>query len=433
VDKEQRKDVVMTQRLIKYPRVLSALAVAIVALAPCFAGMRPTAAASGPQGQISFMAAEYSSLTLPFWQKTIKDFEAANPGISVKLQMVGWQQMHDTTVRDIASNQLPDLVNTATIWLPEWVGSGAIRTIGPDLLPSKLAADFVPVLLNKGAQYNGKTWGIPLAAATRAMFYNRTLFHQAGIAGPPKTWDQMYNDTVAIHHKTGMYGYAFDGSGVQAFRYFGFFLWNAGGDFFTSSGKAAFNGPAGVQALTFLAKLVKSGAVPDPTAMTIEDVEPLFQAGRLGMMVDGNYEATLLQGNAPKLSFSAAPVPVSSPAVKPVTWGVTDTLIVSKKANAQLASKFIQYFYSPAVHAKFDINEGNLPLTKSEARLPAFQTPLMQAFIKTLPNSRFDPLNPHYAQMQDLLKTAIQQALKGDASPQQALNNAADTFNRLAH
>ena len=413
----------------KHPRLLSIAVAALITLAPNVASARPTQAAGG---QVSFMAAEYSTQTLPFWQAFVKGFQAANPGITVKLQMIGWQQNHDTTVRDIAARQLPDLVNTATIWLPEWVKSGAIRTIGPDLLPAKVASDFVPVLLNKGAYYNGQVWGIPLAAATRAMYYNKDLFQKAGIASPPATWDQLYNDVVAIHSKTGNYGYAFDGSGVQAFRYFGFFLWNAGGDFFTSHGKAAFNGPAGVTALSFLLKLVKSGAVPDPTAMTISDVEPLFQAGKLGMMIDGSYQAAILHANAPKLSFGAAAVPISSPSVKPVTWGVTDTLIVSKKADPALASKFIQYFYSPAVHAKFDINEGFLPLTKSEAALPAFKAPLQQAFIKTLPNSRFDPLNPNYSKMQDLLKTAIQQAMKGDATPQQALDTAASTFNRFA-
>src|SRR5690242_20731270 len=102
----------MTQRRTWYPRLLSAVAVTVVALAPGFAGVRSTGAASGAQGQISFIAAEYSTQTLPFWQTVIKNFEQANPGITVKLQMVGWQQMHDTTVRDIAAGQLPDLVNT---------------------------------------------------------------------------------------------------------------------------------------------------------------------------------------------------------------------------------------------------------------------------------------------------------------------------------
>ncbi|MBV9278701.1 MAG: sugar ABC transporter substrate-binding protein [Chloroflexi bacterium] len=410
------------------PRLLAAAVMSAAAMLAANGG--GTGHAASPlKGTISFMAAEYSTKTLPFWQSTIKGFEQKYPGIKVKLQMIGWQDNHDTTVRLIAANQLPDLVNTATIWLPEWVGSGAIRTVGSDLMSKKLQSDFFPTFLNKGARYKGQNWGIPCCAATRALFYNKSLFTAAGIKNPPKTWSQMYNDVVSIHSKTGKFGYAFDGSGVQAFRYFGFFLWNAGGDFFTKSGKAAFNSKAGVDALNFLIKLVKSGGAPDPTAMTIADVEPLFQAGRLGMMIDGSYEAALLKGANPSLNFGASLVPVSSPKVKPVTWGVTDVFIISKKANATLIKPFIDYFFSPKMHAQFDINEGNLPLTRSEAKLKPFQTPLQRSFIKSLSSARFDPQNPNYSKMQELVKTAMQKAIKGQATAKAALDEAASTFN----
>ena len=40
------------------------------------------------------------------------------------------------------------------------------------------------------------------------------------------------------------------------------------------------------------------------------------------------------------------------------------------------------------------------------------------------PNARFDPLHPNYAQMQELVKTAVQQALNG-TDPKAALDEAA--------
>src|ERR1700749_2914981 len=73
--------------------------------------------ARADSNSITFMVAEYSAKTVPFWQQTVAGFEKANPGLKVNLRSVGWQQAHDTTARMIASAQLPDLVNTATIWL----------------------------------------------------------------------------------------------------------------------------------------------------------------------------------------------------------------------------------------------------------------------------------------------------------------------------
>ena len=88
----------------------------------------PSATAqASPKVMISFEVAEYSTKTVPFWQSVVKGFEAANPNYQVQLTSIGWNQAHDTTVRQIAAHDLPDLVNTATIWLPEWVGSGALQ------------------------------------------------------------------------------------------------------------------------------------------------------------------------------------------------------------------------------------------------------------------------------------------------------------------
>lgn len=382
-------------------------------------------------GTLSFMVAEYSPKTAPFWQEQVASFQAANPGVTVNLEVVGWQQMHDTTVQRIAAGDLPDLVNTATIWLPEWVEAGAIQEIGPDYVSDKVKGDIVPALLEKGAAYKGKSWGLPIAGAGRGLFYNKKLLADAGLSEPPALWDDFKNAVVAIKEKTGQFGYGYDAKGVQAFRYFGFFLWNAGGDFFNEDGTAAFNSEAGVKALTYLVDLANTGATPNPSGSTIEDLEPMFLAGRLAMVADGNYFATRVRSDAKDIDFAVAPIPTSSADVQPVVWGVTDTLIISKKADPALVKAFIDHIYQTDVRTKFDVQEGFLPLLTSQSTAPEFAAdPVASAFIKMFPNARFDPLHPNYAQMQELVKTAVQQALNG-TDPKAALDEAATNFNQL--
>jgi multiple sugar transport system substrate-binding protein len=393
-----------------------------------------TAAADDLSGTLSFMVAEYSPKTAPFWQDQVKAFQAAHPGVKVNLEVVGWQQMHDTTVQRIAAGSLPDLVNTATIWLPEWVEANAIQEVGPDYVSAKVMGDVVPALLEKGAAYKGKSYGLPIAAGGRGLFINNKLFRDAGLdpAKPPATFDDFKKAIVQIKEKTGQFGFAFDAKGVQAFRYFGFFLWNSGGDFFTADGKAAFNSDAGVKALSFLVDLAKTGAIPDPTGATIEDLEPMFLAGRLAMLIDGNYFATNIKNNAPNLDFSVVPTPTADAKLPSILWGVTDTLVIGKKATPALVKAFIDQIYQTASRTTFDVNEGILPLLKSQASAPEFANDKVQsAFIQMMPNARFDPLNPHYSQMQELVKTAMQQALTG-TDAKAALDEAATAFNALA-
>jgi multiple sugar transport system substrate-binding protein len=393
-----------------------------------------TSGALAQQQKLSFLAAEYSAATLPFWEKVVADFEAANPDIDVTLEVVGWNTIHDLTAQRIAAGTLPDLVNTATIWVPEWVDAGAIRPLGADLIDPELQADFVPALFEKGATYEGENWGLPIAAAARAILFNKGLVQQAGLDpdAPIATWDDYRTMIVTIKEKTGSFGYAFDAKGVRAFRDFGFYLLNNGGKFFNDDGTAAFNSPEGVEALDFLHDLVKSGAVPDPLGTTLEDYQPMFETGRVATVINGNFAIAGIKANAPDVELVVRPVPVKDAgADEPVTWGVTDTLVISNAAPPEPSKKFIAHIFSTAVRNEFDEKEGMLPVLQSQASNPYFADPNIKAFIDMLPSSQFDPLHPQYSQMQELVKTAMQSTFTGQADAKTALDKAAADFNAL--
>lgn len=115
-----------------------------------------------------------------------------------------------------------------------------------------------------------------------------------------------------------------------------------------------------------------------------------------------------------------------------MTWGVTDTLVIGKAAPVEASRKFIAHIFSTAVRNQFDEAEGMLPVLLSQAGNPAFTGDAnIKAFIDMLPTSQFDPFHPQYAQMQELVKTAMQSAITGAASPKDALDKAAADFNAL--
>lgn len=381
-------------------------------------------------GELTFMVAEYSPATKPFWDAQVESFNVEYPDVDVTLEVVGWQQMHDTTAQRIAAGNLPDLVNTATIWLPEWVEADAIRMVDEDILSEELESDFIPAVLTKGAEYEGELWGLPIAAAARAMFVNNTMLAEAGVDAAPADWDQLAAATASIYDATGEFGYAWDAKGVQAFRYFGYFLWNNGGDFFDEEGLAAFNSPEGVEALEYLVDLSNTDAVPDPTGTATEEIQPLFTAERLGLWIDGNFFVAQIAESAPDVDYSVVAVPVNDGA-DPVTWGVTDTLVISQDAPTDIARAFIDHIYQTDARTEFDTNEGLLPVLASQADDEAFADDNSQAWIEMLSTARFDPLHPNYSQMQELLKNEIQAAVKGSKTAQQALDDAAAAFNEL--
>jgi multiple sugar transport system substrate-binding protein len=385
-------------------------------------------------GTLTFLAADYSPRMTPFWQKAIADFEAKHPHAKVALEIVGWQQNHDTVAQRLAAGNLPDVVNTATMWIPEFVSSGGLQPIGEDMISPELRASFIPSILAKSAAYQGQIWGVSMVAHTRGMFWNKDIFKEAGLdpEAPPKTWAEFKSDILQIHSKTGKFGYGFDGKGVQAFRYFGIFLWNNGGDYFTADGHAAFNSPEGIEALQFLVDLVKSGAVLDPTGTNMEDVDAQFAGGRLGIIIDGAYTTAYLRDKAPNLAYGVTTAPIAKEGKPNVVVGVTDALIVSKNANHALVRAFFDEAYTLARRTQFDRDESFLPVLTAELDLPDFKKPPMNAFAATLADARWDPLHPQSGQMQELVKVAMQQAFTG-TDPKKALDDAADQFNALVN
>jgi multiple sugar transport system substrate-binding protein len=162
----------------------------------------------------------------------------------------------------------------------------------------------------------------------------------------------------------------------------------------------------------------------------VATIEPLFEAGKVGLWIDSSYlTADIAPGS---FTYGTAPVPVESATTMPVNWGVTDVLVVSKSANTAQLQPFLDYIYGPKVQAKFDTNEGFVPLEKSEAAMPQFKNPVTQQFVSMLEDARFDPMNSDYNQMQTILKNAFQSALLGKQSSSAALNSAAQQFNSLA-
>ena len=99
----------------------------------------------------------------------------------------------------------------------------------------------------------------------------------------------------------------------------------------------------------------------------------MFEAGRIATMINGNFAIAGIKANAPTIEIAVAPVPVKDRRPDPpVTWGVTDTLVICKNAPAEAGKKFIAHIFSTDVRNEFDIAEGMLPVLMSQADNPAF-------------------------------------------------------------
>lgn len=363
----------------------------------------------------------------------VTEFEASHSGVDVELVLVDWAEGHDRIQAAVAEGQPPDLAVIGARWVPEFVADGYIEPLDR-YMTRDFRRRFIPAIIN-GAVYQGRTFGLPVAASTRALFYNKDLFEQAGIEAPPETWDELLTTGQQIGALgEDIYGFGLQGgAGLETNTYFYYFVWGNGGDLYNSSNTAsALEQPAAVEALEFMRRLVEEGAT-QPNVLDYDrrvKLEEDFIAGKAGMIITGSWVEGRLRRDYPDFNFGVAPIPYNT---TPATYGVIDTLVMFKTArDKDLAWEFLEFLYDDERRFEYVSLQGVLPELISVAERPELsENPNFAVFLGLLPNARFEPLHKESEQIAQEVIEAVVSVHNGSAEPAEALASAVTTINDL--
>ncbi|MET0531476.1 MAG: extracellular solute-binding protein, partial [Microvirga sp.] len=175
--------------------------------------------ASANAGTVRVTVAEYSAKTGPYFEQAAKDFEAANPGIKIQFEVVPWDNLLQKLTTDISANANADLSIIGTRWLVDFVQQNIAEPLDSYMTP-EIKGRFIETFLTPSVM-NGKTYGLPIAASARAMYYNKDLFAKAGLSEPPKTWAELEDYAKKISAQgNGVYGFGLQGKEVETDVYF---------------------------------------------------------------------------------------------------------------------------------------------------------------------------------------------------------------------
>ena len=137
------------------------------------------AQASGEAFELNLMVAQSSAdKTQAYWEELISNFEAEHDGITVNLEVVSWEQINDVITTRVQSGDMPDVLNIDAF--SGFAADGLLRP-ADEVLSAEVLDDVVPSFA-ENAQLDGVQYGIPFIASSRAMFYKKALFEEAGIA-----------------------------------------------------------------------------------------------------------------------------------------------------------------------------------------------------------------------------------------------------------
>ena len=408
---------------------LAALAMGALFVAACgSSGATPT---GGPitLHALFMKQAAYSDQDV---QNMTKAFTDAHPNVTVVPEFVAYDALHDKIVTDqVGGSGQYDLVLMDAIWPAEFVKAKIVTDI-----TDKIPADFKSGVFDAAwtaAAYNGKDYGVPWINDTKFFFYNKQMLADAGITTPPKTWDDVVTAAKAIKAK-GTVEFPIVASWKQAeavicdwtqlSAIFG------ATDFVDANGKALFNTDGGVKALEFMRQLIDDGLVnPASLGFNEDDVNNTVAAGQAAMALNWTYGKAVM--NDPKASKVAGQVDVlGSPGQGSIaTSGVNGGMSLAVSQGSKHPDEALAYALSLASQKSQEMNTSlAFPMWKA-----SFQDPNLT---KSDPNywkaaeTQFAglvarPVVPYYTKLSNALQVAIQEALQGKKTPQEALDGVA--------
>ncbi|HTP02281.1 MAG TPA: extracellular solute-binding protein [Anaerolineales bacterium] len=378
-----------------------------------------------------------------------REFEAKNPDIKVSMEYVGYDNVHDKIVTGMAANPPGyDAAMIDVIWPDEFIKAGYLLDV-TDRVTSDMKSGMFPASWN-GVTRNGKIYGMPWLMDVKYFMYNKDMLAKAGISAPPKTWDELVAQAQTIKQK-GLAEFPIIWSWNQKEGVvcdFTALLFGMGGQFLDASGKPAFNDDKGVGALTWMKKTLDDGlSNPSSVASDENAVEADFLAGKSAFAVNWLFQYSD-SNDASKSQIvgqaAFAPMPVfqkgADAGVKSASVdGSSSFAIMKTSPYADQTWKFLTYLSSYDVQMKNSAEmlpvwtkayEGD-NLKTLEAATPTNPV-TVPAFLAQFPYANERPTVAYYNEASAALQLAIQEALTGVKSPQDALDEAAAKWVELA-
>lgn len=363
-----------------------------------------------------------------------KAFEAAHPGVTVKRQYVPFANLDTKLLTQAAGHDLPNLLAVDNPFVSTMISTGQVVPISS--LKGFSTKGYFPAVINEGLS-GGKYYSLPVAGANSiALIYNIAMFKAANLS-PPKTWADLVSDAKALT-TSDHYGIALTCEAGEDTT------WQWEPFFWSNGGKATFSnvsGAPGVQALTLWNQLVTDGSASKsclnwsqtPAAST------QYIDGKAAMMVNGPWnfptmnQAKLFYGK----QFGVVPIPTRVAGQHVVVPLGGEDWMVSKSggtAAQQLAFDYIQGMQTPTKELQLAKLFGYLPAKISVAKTYVKQAgPEWSVYVnQTLyAHPRTLGLGVKYPKISQAVWTAIQSALSGSQSVQDALNTAQSQINTI--
>ncbi|MER6207721.1 extracellular solute-binding protein [Streptomyces sp. NPDC001642] len=376
----------------------------------------------GGSGDVTLrlVAADYgdsaSNSSRKYWDGVVKAYEAKHKNVKVEVSVYSWNDVDRKVKEMVAAGKAPDMAQIGAY--TDYAAAGKLYSTA-ELLSIPVEADFLEPLLDAG-QVNHIQYGMPFAASTRVLFYNKTLFTAAGLT-PPKDWSELAADAQALKARGVKYPFALPLGSEEAQAETMQWLLGGGGGYTDDIGTYTLDSTQNVATFTWLRDNLVAKGLTGPVAparLNRADAFAAFAGGDVGML---NGHPTLMQQATKKgVKFGTVPMPGRNGKAKS-TMGVADWMTAFKKnGHREQIGDFLDFVYSEKNVLAFSREYDLLPVTNSASQTmeESKEDKDLRPFLDELPLSTLYPVgNTSWAAVSSDIKQRIGQAVAANGSP----------------
>ncbi len=329
---------------------------------------------STASGEVSYWL--WDNNQKPAYQQCADAFHTANPNVTVKITQYAWDDYWSGVTNGFVAGTAPDVFTNHLSKYPEFVSQGQLVPLDDTLAKDGVKTDvYQKGLADLWVGQDGKRYGLPKDFDTVAIFYNKKLVADAGVAeadlqnlawNPTDggTYEKMIAHlTVDANGKRGdeagfdktkvkVYGLGLDGGSgggngqTQWSMYTGTTGWtvtdkNPWGSHYNYD-KPEFQGT-----IAWMRSLIEKGYAPTIEAVTGQSSGDIFGAGKYAMITNGSWMINQMFGYK-GIETGLAPTPVGPSGKRSSMYnGLADSVWTGSK-NKAAAIKWVEFLGSAA-------------------------------------------------------------------------------------
>ena len=412
-----------------------------------------TLGAPGLIGRASAAAPIYLqtwSAAVDLVQSHVNAFQTAT-GLSVDYANLPWAQYREGMVTKFVGGAPLDMMWVSDAWLPEWAEAGWIAPVDEFDFLMKYNAE-AEDFCNESMTYDGRQYGLTYYTDFMAFLYDEEKVKAAGFDGPPTTWEEVVEQSLAMKEK-GIAEYPMMLAMAQEswlIEFMSALVFSHGGRFVDEDGKAVMQDEA-VGALQWVVDAVNKHGIISPACVETGELSGLkaFSSGNHAFALIAKYRLRTL--NDPEQSQIAGKVKQAMMPMGPdgehatVGWMRFHGMSAAAAADPERAentAKLIEWFGGKADGEYLFQKLLFLDVGAGFGVKPLFEDPEIREAYDAYANvdiiqqqqalaKKKDVITPWFGEWNEKNGTLWQAAILGNTDPATALQESAEAWDEL--